>query len=120
MERILILLQRLYWIILGLIVLAFGLVNRDILGAKREFDLIFGRFNLHVVWFVVAFLVAFLLEILISRSLLAATKRKAERLSQELAQLKASVYDREQSKLKEVSAKPEAATEAPQKPGKDK
>lgn len=107
-EWILTMLQRLYWIILALILLIFGLLNRDLLATKREVDLLFGKFNLQAAWFIGAFVVAFLIQILLARALFVTVKRRAHKIDQELAQTKASIYDREKKlKLKEAIAKPE-------------
>jgi hypothetical protein len=113
MERVLVLLQRLYWIVLAIIVGTFSLVNHDLLASKSVVDLLFTRSNVQAVWFLALVLLAFLLQILISRSLLAITRSKVGRLNQELAQLKASLSDRGEERAKELSTKQDAAPEVP-------
>lgn len=107
-ERLMIGLQRLYWIFLGLIIFAFGLVNRGLLATPREFDLVFGRFNIRPVWLLVAFVVAFLIQILLSWVVSGALRKQTAKVEQELAQAKAALYDKGQRGEGEEQEKPKA------------
>ncbi len=107
-ERLMIGLQRLYWVLLGLILFAFGLVNRDLLATPKEFDLVFGRFNIKPIWLVIAFVVAFLIQILLSWAVSGALQKQTARVEQELAQTKAALYDRGQRQEGEEQGKPKA------------
>jgi uncharacterized integral membrane protein len=84
MERVLSFLQRLYWLVLVVIVLVFSLANLDLLRARGEAEFLFGRFAFRGFWLLGAVVLAFLIEALLSSALVALARRRAARLAQEL------------------------------------
>ncbi len=88
MEKLVIFLRRLYWLILAIIVLVFSLTNLELLRGRIEADLLFGRFSLQGAWLLGAIVLAFLIEALISSASLALARRRVARSAQELDQLK--------------------------------
>lgn len=89
MEKLLIFLRRLYWLILAIIALVYSLTNLDLLRERIKADLLFGKLSFQGFWLLLAVVLAFLIEALISGALIVAARRRAARSAQELAQLKA-------------------------------
>lgn len=112
MEKALVLLQRLYWVVLAAAVVVLGLANSDLLRSEVEVDLLLGRFTVRAIWFLAVVLIAFLLQVFISRLLLAVTRGRVEKLGQELAQVKASLFDRGRERAERESPEPGAPPEA--------
>lgn len=111
MERSLILAQRAYWIILAVLVFVLALVNLDVLRSGVAIDLLFGKFTVRGIWFLLLALIVFLGQVLIARALLAVTRGRIEKLGQELAQVKASLFARAQERAERESPEPGAPPE---------